>query len=166
MQRKGIAMNILMTYYSFSGNTEKIVNVWAEKLKEKGLVVVQRLKPKQEIMTFGAQCRAALTKQRAELENGIDYDASHYDLVVIGCPVWAFAPVPAMNTYLDKVNGLHGKRAIVLLTSGSGLGVKKCFKNIRVVLESKGITRIDEINIPDRKQGDKDFIVSSIENYL
>jgi flavodoxin len=159
-------MNILMTYYSFSGNTDKVVTLWAEKLKEKGLVVVQRLRPKQEIMTFGAQCRAAFTRQRADLENGIDYDASQYDLVIIGCPVWAFAPVPAMNTYLDKVNGLHGKRAIVLLTSGSGLGVKKCFRNIRVVLESKGITRVDEINIPDRMQNDREFMLSSLAKCL
>lgn len=159
-------MNILMTYYSYSGNTDKVINLWNGKLKEKALVVVQRLRPKKEITTFGAQCRAALTRQRAEIENGIDYDASHYDLVIIGCPVWAFKPVPAMNTYLDKVNGLHGKRAIVLLTSGSGLGVKRCFKNIRIILESKGITSIDEINIPDRKQGDTDFIISSIAKYL
>ncbi len=155
-------MNILMTYYSFSGNTDKVVNLWADKLKEEGLVVVQRLKPRQQITSFGAQCRAAFTRQRAELEDGIDYDASQYDLVVIGCPVWAFAPVPAMNTYLDRLNGLHGKRAIVLLTSGSGLGVRKCFNNIRVVLESKGVTRIDEINIPDRMQGDRDSIVSAL----
>jgi len=155
-------MNILITYYSYSGNTDKVVNLWSDKLKERALVVVQRLKPKQEITGFVGQCRAAFTKQRASLENGVDYDASQYDLVVIGCPVWAFAPVPAMNTYLDRLNGLHGKRAIVLLTSGSGLGVRKCFKNIRIVLESKGITHIDEINIPDRMQGDRDSIVSAL----
>lgn len=159
-------MKTLVTYYSFSGNTDKVVNLWAGKLREKGEVTIQRLKPVKEIMTFGAQCRAAFTRQRAELESGVNYDASPYDLVVIGCPVWAFAPVPALNTYLDKVNGLTGKRAIVLLTSGSGLGVRKCFKNIRVVLETKGIAHIDEINIPDRTQGDTDFIISSLSKHI
>ncbi|MCM8761323.1 MAG: hypothetical protein NC938_03455 [Candidatus Omnitrophica bacterium] len=159
-------MKTIITYYSFSGNTDRVINLWAEKLKEKGEVVIQRLKPVKEIMTFGAQCYAAFTRQRAELQDGIDFDASNYDLIVIGCPVWAFAPVPAMNTYLDKVNGLHGKRAIVLLTSGSGLGVGKCFRNIRVVLESKGITHVDEVNIPDRTQGNTDFIVKSLTKYI
>ena len=96
----------------------------------------------------------------------MDFDASHYDLIVIGSPVWAFAPVPAINSYLDKLNGLHGKRAVVLLTSGSGLGVNRCFRKIKLVLESKGITHVDEINIPDRKQGDGDFIASSIDKYI
>ena len=159
-------MKTLVTYYSFSGNTDKVVNLWTGKLKEKGDLTVQRLKPVNEITTFGAQCRAALFRKRADLAGTVEFDASGFDLVVIGCPVWAFAPVPAMNTFLDKVNGLTGKRAIVLLTSGSGAGVGKCFKNIRTVLEAKGITHIDEINIPDRTQGNTDFIVSSLAKHL
>ena len=159
-------MKTLIVYYSYSGHTDRIAKLWADKLRAKGEVVLQRLKPKKEIDGFGAQCRAAFTGQKPELEEGISYDVSPYDLVIIGSPVWAFAPVPAMNTYLAKVNGLHGKKAIVLLTSGSGLGVKKCFRNIRVILESKGISHIDEINIPDRKQDDEAFIASSIAAYL
>jgi flavodoxin len=151
-------MKTLIVYYSFSGNTDHVAKLWAEKLKAKGEVTLQRLKPKNEITGFGAQCRAAFTGQRARLEEGINTDVSSYDLIIIGSPVWAFAPVPAVNTYLDKVNGLNGKKAAVLLTSGSGLGVKRCFKSIRVILESKGISHIDEINIPDRKQGDVRFI--------
>lgn len=159
-------MKTLIVYYSYSGNTDRVAKLCAEKLKVKGEVTLQRLKPKNEITGFGAQCRAAFTGQRAELGEGVSYDVSPYDLVIIGSPVWAFAPVPAVNTYLDKVNGLHGKKAAILLTSGSGIGVKKCFKGIRVILESKGISHIDEINIPDRKQGDETFIASSISQYL
>ena len=159
-------MKTLIVYYSYSGNTDRVAKLWAEKLRAKGDVTLQRLKPKNEITGFGAQCRAAFTGKRAQLEEGAGFDVSPYDLVIIGSPVWAFAPVPAINTYLDKVNGLHGKKAAVLLTSGSGLGVKKCFKNIRVILESKGASSIDEINIPDRKQGDEAFIASFISQYL
>jgi flavodoxin len=155
-------MRALITYYSYSGHTDKVANIFAGKLREKGEVVLQRLAPRDEITGFAAQCKAAFFKKRSELKEGVNFDASPYDLIVIGCPVWAFAPTPAMNTFLDKVNGLHGKRAIVLLTSGSGVGVKRCFKNIRVVLESKGITHIDEINIPDSKLDDTVFIISSL----
>ncbi|MFH1189878.1 MAG: flavodoxin [Candidatus Omnitrophota bacterium] len=159
-------MNTLITYYSFSGNTEKVANIFAGKLKVKGEVVVQRLKPVDEITSFGAQCRAAFTKKRAELAPGIDFDSSPFELVVLASPIWAFAPVPAMNSYLDKVNGLHGKRVIIVLTSGSGLGVGKCFKNIRQMLQGKGASSIDEINIPDRKQGDMGFIEGAVAKYL
>lgn len=159
-------MKTLITYYSFSGNTDRVAKLWAEKLKAKGEVTLERLKPKDEITGFGAQCRAAFTGQRAQLEDAVRYDVSPYDFIIIGSPVWAFAPVPAINTYLDKVNGLHGKKAAILLTSGSGVGVKRCFRKIRVVLESKGVSHIDEINIPDRKQQDEAFIASSISQYL
>jgi hypothetical protein len=87
-------------------------------------------------------------------------------MVTIGSPVWATAPVPAVNTYLAKVNGLNGKKVVVLLTSGSGLGVKRCFRSIRIILEGKGASRIDEINVPDRRQSDPAFIESAIAGHL
>jgi len=155
-------MKTLIVYYSYSGHTDKVVKIFAETLKPKGEVTIQRLKPKTEINNFSAQCKAAFTRQKPELEDGVSFDASPYDIIIFGSPVWAFAPVPAMNTYLDKINGLHGKKTVILLTSGSGLGVKRCFKNIRTILESKGASHINEINIPDRKQGDEAFISSSI----
>ncbi len=159
-------MKTMITYYSFSGNTDRVAKIFAETLKTKGEVFMQRLKPADEITAFTAQCRAALTKKRAELGHGVNFDAGPFDLVILGCPVWAFAPVPAMNSYLDKLNGLHGKRVLVVLTSGSGLGVGRCFKSIREILRSKGASSIEEINIPDRKQGDTGFITASISKYL
>ncbi|MBN2452853.1 MAG: NAD(P)H-dependent oxidoreductase [Candidatus Omnitrophica bacterium] len=159
-------MKTLITYYSFSGHTDNVANIFAGKLKAKGQVVLQRLKPSDEITTFGAQCRAAFTGRRAALGPEVNYDVSSYDLVVIACPVWAFAPVPAINTYLDKISGLNGKRVAILLTSGSGLGVNRCFKAIEKVLRHKGAVSIDEINVPDRIQGDRSLIESRVEKLL
>lgn len=151
-------MRSMLVYYSFSGNTEHVAKIFAGELKKKGEVDIQRLFPQDEIKDFLGQCRAARAYKRADLGSKVDYDASPYDLIVIGSPVWAFAPVPAINTFLDGLSGLNGKRVIVLLTSGSGLGVGHCFKNIRRILENKGASTIDEINIPDRRQGDEAFI--------
>ena len=159
-------MRTLITYYSFSGNTDRVARIFAEKLKAKGEVVLQRLKPADEITGFAAQCRAAFTRKRADITGEVKYDVSPFDLIILGCPVWAFAPVPAMNSYLDKLNGINGKKVVILLTSGSGIGVKKCFKNIADVLRSKGAASVEEINIPDRKQGDTSFIASTISNYI
>jgi len=159
-------MRSLITYYSFSGNTDRIANIFAKILQTKGEVDIQRLTPKDEITDFIGQCRAARAHKKAVLEGSVKFDASPYDLILIGSPVWAFAPTPAMNTYLDNLSGLSGKRAVVLLTSGSGLGVGYCFKNIRKVLEAKGAARINEINIPDRKNKDGDFVTSSLQKIL
>ncbi len=159
-------MKTLITYYSFSGNTDKVANIFADLLRKKGEVVLQRLKPADEIKNFALQCKAALVGKRAALEGDLQFDLGQYDLLLIGSPVWAFAPTPPINTYLDKLSGLNGKRAIILLTSGSGTGVSRCFKNIRKVLESKGAAKVDEVNIPDKKQKDAEFIASSLEKIL
>jgi len=159
-------MKALVTYYSFSGNTDKVMKIFAGVLKAGGEAKLQRLTPKNEIKDFLGQCMAARSGKRSALHDGIDFDASHYDLIVIASPVWAFAPTPAVNSFLDGLTGLNGKRVIVLLTSGSGLGVKKCFKSMRIVLGNKGAAHIEEINIPDRKQKDENFIKTSIENIL
>jgi flavodoxin len=166
-QREGGGiMKTLITYYSFSGNTDKVVKIFSDVLRKRGEVSVQRLEPKDKITSFIAQCRAAFMRKRAELSGSVIYDAGPYDLVLFGSPVWAFAPTPAMNTYLDNVSGLKGKRAVILLTSGSGAGVKKCFNNIRSVLEAKGVISVSEINIPDRRQGDENFMISLLEKML
>lgn len=159
-------MKTLITYYSYSGITDKVMNLYAAILRKNGDVTIQRLKPKKEITTFIGQCRAAFSKKRAELEDGINFDVKNYDLFLIGSPVWAFAPTPAINTYLDKLSGLEGKRTIVLLTSGSGAGVKNCFKNIRTILEIKGASKIDEINIPNRTMGDENSILNTLNILL
>ena len=159
-------MRSLIVYYSFSGNTDRVAKVFASVLKEKGDVELLRLMPKEEIKTFLGQCTAARGGKRAELQNAVNGDVSHYDMVIIGSPVWAFAPTPAVNTYLDKVNGLHGKKVAVLLTSGSGLGVKNCFKHIRRILESKGASTIAEINIPDKMQNDENLIKESLRKAI
>ncbi|MDD5409181.1 MAG: flavodoxin [Candidatus Omnitrophica bacterium] len=158
-------MKTLITYYSYSGITDKVIAIFKEVLERKTELKIQRLRPKAEITSFFGQCMAARSKKRCEIEEVL-FDASGYDAVIIGLPVWAFAPTPAINTYLDKVTGLNNKKLIVLLTSGSGLGVKACFKYINNILRAKGASTISEINIPNARMNDRDFIVSSLEKAL
>ncbi|MDD5496484.1 MAG: flavodoxin [Candidatus Omnitrophica bacterium] len=159
-------MKSLITYYSFSGNTDKAAQILADALKSKGEVDMQRLKPKTEIMKFFAQCRAAFTNKRAELEGSVNFDASHHDLILIGSPVWAFAPTPVINSFLDKLSGMNGKRAIVFLTYGSGAGVKKCFNHIKTILKNKGAFDVLEIGISDSRTGDANYVASLLEKTL
>lgn len=159
-------MKTLIVYYSYSGITEKVANMYAAELAKTGQVNVERLRPKEEVTTFIGQCRAAFLRKRAELAGNISFDAKEYDLVMIASPVWAFAPVPSVNTYLDKLSGLEGKRAIILLTSGSGAGVGNCFGTIKKVLETKKVSRIDTINIPNRTMHDENSIIGALKKLL
>jgi len=155
-------MKILITYYSYSGITEKVVNLFREILEKKAELKIQRLKPKKEITAFLSQCMAARFKKRCDSEDAL-YDVSGYDTVVIASPVWAFAPVPAINTFLDNLKGISAKKVVVLLTSGSGAGVGACFKYINNILRSKGVSDIVEIDIPNSRMEDKDFLTSALK---
>jgi len=158
-------MKTLVTYYSYSGITEKVIGIFKEVLEKRSELKIQRLKPKKEISSFFGQCMAARAKKRCQIEEAL-FDAAGFDTIIIGSPVWAFAPAPAVNTYLDKVTGLNNKKLIVLITSGSGLGVKNCFKYIDDILRSKGASNINEINIPNARMKDNDFIISTLEKTL
>ena len=159
-------MKTLITYYSYSGITDKVVKMYADLLKKNGEVTLQRLTPKTEITTFLGQCKAAFSEKRAELEGDVKFDVKDYDLVIIGSPVWAFAPVPAVNTYLDKVSQVEGKRVIVLLTSGSGTGVGRCYEIIRKIFENKKAAQIEMINVSNRVMSNGELIISSFEKLL
>lgn len=158
-------MKTLVTYYSYIGITKEVIGIFKEVLEKRCELKIQRLNPREEITSFLGQCMAARSKKRCEIEDAL-FDASSYDTVIIGSPVWAFAPAPAINQYLDKVTGLSHKKLIVLLTSGSGIGVKRCFKYIKDILSSKGVSSISQINIPNAKMGNKNFIASSLEKVL
>jgi flavodoxin len=159
-------MRALITYYSFSGNTEKVAQVFTEVLKGRGDCDVQRLRPRPEITTFMAQCRAAFTGKRAELEGGVKFDVRDYDLLIVGSPVWAFAPAPAINAFLDNVSGLAGKKAIIVLTSGSGAGVNRTFSAIERALKKKGAAETLRLNIKDTEVNDKALITPLVERLL
>ncbi|MFA5096437.1 MAG: NAD(P)H-dependent oxidoreductase [Candidatus Omnitrophota bacterium] len=158
-------MRTLVTYYSYSGNTEKVVNIFKEVLEKRGELEIQRIRPKKEITSFLGQCVAARSGKRCEIED-LPLDVSGYDTVIIGSPVWAFAPAPAVSAYLDKVTGLSNKKTVILLTSGSGAGVKACFKRIHDLLSSKGASGVSEVNIPNARMKEQGFIVASLEKAL
>jgi flavodoxin len=64
-----------------------------------------------------------------------------YDLVVIGGPVWAGAPAPALLTFLSEAN-ITGKKAAVFCCHGGGK--RKAIEKLKALLA--GNTVIGEID--------------------
>ena len=155
-------MKALIIYYSFSGNTEKLADGLCAFLKTRGEVVMQRLVPANETKNFFKQCLEARAGSKPELGGEIKFDASGFDTICIGTPVWAFAPAPAINTYLDKIKGIEGKRAIIFTTFGSGTGIQGCINNIKRRLGEKNVGTIKELNVQMKKVRDPDFVKKAI----
>ncbi len=158
-------MKSLVIYYSYSGNTQKVADVLNSMLAQKGEARIQRLLPADESDKFFAQCVRAFKHIRAVLPDE-KFDLSEYDLICVGTPVWAFAPVPAINTFLDKCSGLNGKKVICFTTYGSGTGVKRCLAAIEKALKEKGVSGFYNFNIQQGKAADKDFVENTISKAL
>ena len=107
-------MKSAIIYYSYSGNTRKIAEVLAEYLKQKSEVEIIELKALDESDKFLGQAVRAFKHTRANIVPA-NFDLGQYNLVCFGTPVWAFAPTPAMNTYLDKCLGIEGKDVILFI---------------------------------------------------
>lgn len=155
-------MNAAIIYYSFSGNTKKVVYILAEYLKQKGRVDIIALKDLDGADKFFAQAARAFRHKRAKIEP-VNFDLSDYDRACLGTPVWAFGPAPVMNTYLDGCFGLEDKEVILFTTYGSGTGNARCLNYMQGILAKKGVRQFKRFSIQQFKVDDKEFVLSKIE---
>jgi len=131
-------MKTAIVYYSFSGNTHRVSQIIADILKQRGEEVIPvRIRPLKEETGFLMQCKDAFLKKRPEIYKTL-LDLSGFDKVILGSPVWAFKPTPAINTYLEQCGSLEGKEAVCFVTYGSGTGKEKAVEVMEKGLEAKG----------------------------
>jgi len=150
-------MKAIVIYYSYSGNTKKVADILADYLKQGREVKVLRLEAMDESDSFFIQAARALFRMKAKIAS-LDFDLSSYDLICLGSPVWAFAPAPAMNTYLEGCFGLEDKSIALFTTYGSGTGVSRCFNYMQNILSKRGAKDFRKFSIQQFKVNDKEFI--------
>ena len=155
-------MKSVIIYYSFSGNTKKVAECLAEYLTAKGEVDTIELKDLNENGKFFSQCRKAFRHAKTDLQE-TNINLAGYDLICFGTPVWAFAPAPAMNTYLDKCSGVEGKEIVLFTTYGSGTGNNRCLNYIQNILTQKGAKNFKIFSIQQFKVEDKALVLSKIK---
>ncbi|MFC1592809.1 flavodoxin family protein [Candidatus Omnitrophota bacterium] len=158
-------MTAIIIYYSYSGNTKKVADVLSSYLGNKYEVAVSRLEAPEESSSFAKQAVRALLRKRVNISN-TETDLSSYDLICLGTPVWAFAPAPAMNTYLDQCAGLDGKQVAIFTTYGSGTGVSRCVDYMCNVLSKKGAKDSKVFSIQQAKVNDEEFVKKVISKNI
>ena len=155
-------MKSAIIFYSFSGNTKQVAELLVECFKERGEVTVIELNDLNEDGKFINQCKKAFRRKRTVIQNA-NFDLSAYDTICIGTPVWAFAPVPAINTYFDKASGIAGKDIIIFTTHGSGVGVGRCQNYMKEVLMKQGAKQIISFSVQQSKVKDKKLVLTKIK---
>ncbi len=118
-------MDILVAYYSRTGNTEKLARKIAVQL-DADIDKVIDLKKRSGIIGLMGSGKDALLKKESQIE--YKKDPGKYDMVIAGSPVWADRISPALRTYIIS-NEL--KNIGFFCTFGGSAG--KIYENVKEI---------------------------------
>jgi flavodoxin len=116
-------MKTLVVFYSQSGNTRRVAQIIAQQLTADLEELVDR-RARRGIFGFLRSGRDAFRGRTTEIEP-LRRQPSEYDLIVVGTPVWAARPAPAVRTFLQS-HDLGGKKVALFCTMSSQGGEKTC----------------------------------------
>lgn len=102
-------MKILIVYYSLSGITKKVVEIFKEKLEKNNSVEV-----------FELQTEPELSEKNIKSEFKIvSYPSiEKFDLIIVGGPVWAFGINYPVLTFLKGLKNIQEKNFILFCNNG------------------------------------------------
>lgn len=131
-------MKTLIVYYTLEGNTHYAAKKIAS-LLDADVLRIKPVKtyPRKGFRKFLWGGKSAVMAETPELEP-YTFDASAYDRIVFGFPVWAGNVTPPLRTFI-KENDLSGKR-FAAFACQSGAGAEKAFEKLKTAL---GIRELD-----------------------
>ena len=109
-------MKTIVLYYTYGGSTK----AEAEKIaKERGatLCQVEETKKRGMLSAFLSGCPKA-TKRKASEIKPIAHNLKEFDRIIIGGPIWAGHPAPAINAIFNALP--DGKEVELFMCSGGG----------------------------------------------
>ena len=107
-------MKSLVVYFTRTGKTRFVAETVASQLSADIEEVVDKKKYSGPIGWLNAG-RSSTREKTTEIDPP-KYTPASYDLIVLGTPVWAWRPTPAIRTYI-KQNDLASKKVALFLTS-------------------------------------------------
>jgi flavodoxin len=105
----------LVVYYTRSGNTRFVAQTIAAEIGADIEEVVD-LKKRSGVLGWLSSGKDARQGKETNISPTTKLPVD-YELIIVGTPVWAGKPTPAINTYLKK-NDLSGKKIAAYFTQG------------------------------------------------
>ena len=148
----GRSVRACVIYYSYSGITRRV----AEGIRNASGCDLVEVRTRAAYSSFTAYTTGVLRSRKGvcdPIEPG-EIDVSGYDLLIIGTPVWAWKPSPAINAAVKALRGCEGKMAVIFSTCNNQPG--EALPLLRKSLEAKGVTVMAEISLDqeDTKKAD------------
>ena len=142
--KQGKASDVLVVYYSRSGNTEAMAREIARRLQAD----ILRIETKPYDLDFKgwlqANRDAASEKKQVDITPEV-VDLHPYRLIFMGSPIWWYRPAPPLWTFVEK-NNFSGKNVVLFNTFNSEFKAEP-IKEFQREVEKKGGRLIDHIFI-------------------
>ena len=153
-------MKTAVIFYSYEGNTKFTARAIAKSLKADLI----ELKPINEMQSRGFMKyvwggKSAIMKESPTLTN-YSFDASKYELIILGTPIWANTITPPLRSFLKEQNLSSLKCALFCCHAGGG--IRKAPQEVEKILGQKLIGIFDLINPFAKKDTDA---VRNAENW-
>jgi DNA-binding transcriptional ArsR family regulator len=107
-------------FYSYSGITRGV----AEGIRNASGCELIEVRTKKPYSSFSAYTTGVLHSRKGAcdpIEPG-EIDVAGYDFLIIGTPVWAWKPAPAINAAVQALRGCEGKMAVIFTTCSNHPG--------------------------------------------
>lgn len=106
-------MKSLVVYYSRTGNAKFVAQTIPEQL-ESEIEEIKDLKSREGTLGWISAGRDATQGKQAQIAETTKNPAD-FDLIILGTPVWAWSPTPAIRAYIAK-NNLAEKKVALFFT--------------------------------------------------
>lgn len=145
-------MRSICIYHSETGTTHAVMNEVVRSIASKSLRVRDLAGYTKATMYLLGAPRALLGAHARIEPSSIDLDG--YDLVIIGSPVWASRPTPAVNAIFSSLKHASGKKVVLVCTSGGSPG--NTLKIMDERARSLGMEVLGRFHIAHSMQGGRD----------
>jgi flavodoxin len=145
-------LKILIAYYSKTGNTEVISNAIKEALESTCQVDMLKIEMVKEygdrLSHLNPRIFFDTILNRKPRIRSVE-DMNPYDLVCVGTPNWYGRTAPPVNTFIEEMTHIEGKKAIGFVSSGWGR--KSYADDLRKRLEKKGLKVLKALSLTLRE---------------
>jgi DNA-binding transcriptional ArsR family regulator len=162
---QGTAMNACVVYYSYTGVTRGV----ARQIRSACGCDLVEVKTQKDYSTFTAYTTGVLRSRKGACDPILPdvIDVSPYDLLIIGTPVWAWKPAPAINAAVQALSGCDGKKAVVFVTCCGQPG--EALPLLKTALAARGVEVVAGISLTQEeaeiRNGKNDLIGKIVEAY-
>jgi flavodoxin len=108
----------LVAYYSWTGNTAKVAKLLAETLSA-DIEEIHEVKPRSGLLSFVVTVVESVLKRSSPILKSTK-NVADYDVVILGCPIWASNMATPMRTYILREYPQIKQVALFCTLGGSG----------------------------------------------